>query len=478
MSTVEQIRNDLVANPIGAAVATTANGVGFGLPSLLAGDKFDQLHAAFPKSALAGDVIGGVLGAKGAGSLFKLGAGAVERAGSTKVAEILAKPLLADATFGGVYGANDSAGRGNNPFVGAATGVLGAGIGNKIGNAMGKAFPRVLGGVGKDINAIDASVPSSQELKDTAASLYQGAEAKGLTVTPDETFNLADLVGNTLSKEGRLSPTGRLTEVHPKVKEAYNLIQDYAGQPMTPTQFQAIRSVTADGLTSKEPAERRVAGALLDNVDTWSNGVNPELASGLRDARGVASRYIQGDKISRLEDLAEPGAGQYTQSGMGNAIRTQYRQLDRNITKGNDSFAPNVVSAVQDVARGDPMRNALRYVGKLAPTGQMGMWGLLGTTGAGYGAAGASGAAVPTGLALLGTGARKLESNMAERAARVAELSAYGGQDYTDRIGAAMARAGINGGTKGAGAISTTLGPITADRISRALLALQAAQSQ
>lgn len=473
MSGIEQTWNNAVANPIGAGVATTANGVGFGIPSLLAGDKFGQLRDAFPKSALAGDIAGGVLGAKGMGGLFNAGAGAVERAGATKLGETLAKPLVADMAYGGAYGANEAAGRGDNALIGGATGTFGAFAGNKLGTSLGKAFPRAVGGVGKDISAIDNSVPPSQELKDLASSVYSGAEAKGLTSTPDETFALNDTLSSLLSKEGRLSPTGRLTEVQPKAAEAYKLAQDYAGEPMTPTQFQTLRGVVADAGMSKDPAERRLGGMMLDAVDNWSDATNPDLAAGLREARGIASRYIQGDKISRLEDLAEPGAGQYTQSGMGNALRTQYRQLDRNITKGNDNFAPNVVSAVQDVARGNPVRNTLRYFGKMAPTGQMGMYGTLGLTGAGYGAAGTAGAAVPTGLALIGTGARAIEGKMAERAARVAELSAYGGQDYTDRITDALARAGVNGGR-----IGTGVGATSSARLGPMLLALLANQSQ
>lgn len=483
----EKRYNRIFGGPEATGIISAANATGLGIPQLAASiiapdaaHKFNIMRSENWKSALTGDIVGSAVGAGATGRvLTKVGENLVERGAPESVASLLAKPLVGDMVYGGATGANDAASRGENPIVGGVTGTLTAGAGNKVGTAVGKAFPGAVG-MGNDIRALDASVPTSDALKTEAGSLYSAAEAKGLTATPDDTLALADSTKAILSKEGRITPKDNLTEVQAKTKEAYNLINDYAGEPMAPTAVDKVRRVIADGGASKDADERRISRLLLDNFDNWSDGTNPDLASGLRDARGVASRYLQGDKIASMRDLAEPGAGQYTQSGMGNALRTQYRGLDRAITRGSESFAPNVEDAVRNVARGDPFRNALRYVGKLAPTGQNGMLATLGLSTAGGYYGGIPGAGGPVVLALLGTGARKAEAGLADRAATVAENAAYGGPDYMTALTRTLSDAGQRGGNIGTGAaVGATESPLwqqtspVNDLIARLLLGQQ-----
>lgn len=443
LSELDRFRNDALSNPVGAGVASGMNSATFGVPSLFAPAQTQALREEFPVSTFAGDVGGGLFGTGFAGAGLRAGA---SRLGEGTVANILANPLAADMAYGSIYGATQA----EDPLHGAVGGGASAFLGNRLGGAIGKAFPGATG-VGRGIREADAKVPTSQALRDEASALYADAEANGLTASPDETFALADRVGNILSREGRLSPKGNLTEVQPKVKEAYKLAQDFAGEPMTPTQIQTVRGVIADAGRSQDASERRIARLLLNDFDAWTDATNPALAEGLGNARGVASRYLQGDRLALADEMADIRTSQFSNSGAGNAVRTDFRALDRNIAKGTESFDPAVEAAIREASRGTPISNSLRNFGKFGFQHPLNAAAAIAGGGA---TAGPIGGAAGAGLAGAGTIAQLLSNRMASRAAQVAENSAYGGQQYVDELRNLLEAAGNRGGH--AGAVTTT----------------------
>jgi len=213
--------------------------------------------------------------------------------------------------------------------------------------------------------------------------------------------------------------------VHPKVKEAQQLVRDYAGQDMNPTQMQTVRSVISDASRSADPAEGRIARLLLNEFDGFTTPLAPELA----DARSVASRYLQAEELEKAKELAGARAGQFTGSGFENALRTEYRALDRNIIKDRAQFNPAVEDQIQTVARGTPASNLARGLGKMAPTGIVsggigaGVPFLIGNAVGGPVVGGAASAAT-MGLGALG---RNVATNMGIRNSDVAELLARNG---------------------------------------------------
>jgi hypothetical protein len=442
LSTLDRIRNDLVSNPAGAAVAGGLNAGGFGIPSLLAPAEMQALREANPASSFAGDVAGGVGGTALAGTLLR---GAAGRMGAGGVADILANPMTADVAYGSIYGATQA----DDPLYGAVAGGVGAAAGNRVGRVVGEAFPGITG-VGPAMRRANESVPTSRELRDQAGELYNAAEATGEQIAETETFALADRVANVLSAEGRLGPTGRLTEVQPKVKEAYQLVQDYAGEPMTPKQVQTVRKVIGDAVTSKDADERRIARLLMGEFDDWTAGAAPQMAETLGQARGVSQRYLQGDELAMARDLADVRAGQFSQSGLGNALRTDFRQLDRRIARGDQNFSPEVETAIADVARGTPSSNAMRFIGRFAPMGPMSSLPYVGMVGGGAASADPLLSLGGVGLAGLTYGARQAEEAMAERAAQQAINRAYGGPEYGAVLDALMESARQRGARAGA----------------------------
>lgn len=272
---------------------------------------------------------------------------------------------------------------------------------------------------------IESAIPTVPQLKQQAGDLYTQAEANGITANPVQTKGLSDNIAAILAKEGVVSPTGRISEVHPKVKEAQQLIRDYAGQDMNPTQMQTVRSVLSDASRSADPAEGRIARLLLNEFDDFTTPLAPELA----DARSVASRYLQAQDLELAKELAGVRAGQFTGSGFENALRTEYRGIDRNIAKGRTQFNPAVEEQVRTVDRGTPASNAARWLGKAAPTGVV-----SGSLGAGVpfmignAIGGPVVGAVAAGSTLgLGGAGRKIATDMGIRNADIAELLARNG---------------------------------------------------
>ncbi len=275
-------------------------------------------------------------------------------------------------------------------------------------------------------NKVRAAVPTIEQLKEKAGGLYRAAEARGVVADGTQTQTLADTVRAALAKEGSVSPTGRISEVYPKAREAMQLADDYAGQPMNPTQMQTVRKVMADGLSSPEATDRRLGGILTDSFDGWANPLAPEL----EQARDVSSRYLTAQQLEKARELAGVDASQFTGSGFENALRKHYRGLDRGAVKGSKHFTDDVTNAIETVSRGTPASNFARGLGKLAPTGVVPL-GLGSALPAGLtmmaGGGGLGGAAVGAGMAGLGTLGRIGATGMGIRAADTAELVARNG---------------------------------------------------
>jgi hypothetical protein len=272
---------------------------------------------------------------------------------------------------------------------------------------------------------IEAKVPTIADLKNEASGLYRKAETRGVAATPKQTRQLAADVTKTLLDEGQLGPNGKITDANTNTSKAYNLIQQYAGKQMKPKEMNTVRKVLSDSRKSPDASDRRLGNILLDQIDSFVEPLAPEFGQ----ARSVASRYLQAEDLDEARRLAAVKAGQFTGSGLENALRSQYRGLDSDIEKGRAFFTPEVAEAIRKVSRGTPVSNTLRGLGKLAPTGVVS--GGLGSFLPGFGVAsmfgGPAGVAAGGTLASLGIGGRIGATRMGIRAADEAELIARNG---------------------------------------------------
>lgn len=271
---------------------------------------------------------------------------------------------------------------------------------------------------------IEAAVPTVPQLKEQASDLYRQAETRGVTASPSQTQELRDNIEQTLRNEGQLGPAGRISDADTSTTKAFNLIGQYAGQPMRPNEMNTVRGVIAEGRKSMEPADQRMASVLTEQFDDWARPMAPEFDQ----ARDVSSRYLQAQDLEEARRLAEASASQFSASGLENALRTQYRGLDKKDITGRSNFAPDVSEAIQKVGRGTPLSNFARNVGRFAPTGPVSFAASVGLPALGGNAvAGPIGGALGATVGLGGMGGRLAANAMTDRAATIAELTARNG---------------------------------------------------
>lgn len=323
-----------------------------------------------------------------------------------------------------------------------ATGA-GGGIGGAVaqqvapGNMGAEIAGELLGGVGTGAaisglanrsaqRAAERAVPTVQELEQQAGDKFQDAHRLGVTAGQQQTQGLAGDIRSIASQEGLISPTGRVSEAYPKAREALRLVDDYAQGDMSVPQMQTVRKVLSDAAKSPDDAERRIAVLMLKKFDDFTSPLAPELAQG----RSLYTRAMRGEELETLRELAEANRSKYSASGVENALRNEYRALNRKIIKGQErGWSPDQAAAIRRVDEGTGLSNTARNLGKAAPTGpvsfmgSVGVPGLLGTALGGP----ALGATLATGAALGGYGARSAATAMTMRNAEIAELLARNG---------------------------------------------------
>lgn len=271
---------------------------------------------------------------------------------------------------------------------------------------------------------MESLIPTVPELKQQASDLYRAAETRGVTATPAQTKTLRDHILQTLKDEGQIGPKGKITNADTATTKAFNLVDQYAGKPMRPVEMGTVRDVIAEGRRSPDAADQRLSGILTGQFDDWSRPLAPEFDA----ARGVSSRYLQAQDLEQARDLARASASQFGNSGLENALRTQYRALDRRAIKGQENFSLPVVDAIQKVSRGTPASNFARNLGRFAPTGPVSLATSVGIPSIAGGALGGPmGGALGGTLGLAGAGGRLAANAMTNRAADLAELTARNG---------------------------------------------------
>lgn len=257
------------------------------------------------------------------------------------------------------------------------------------------------------------TAPTTQELRRQASDLYDQAAETGVTANPSQTNQLSDNMRQIAQREGLITPRGRVHATMPKVKAIVDTTDEFANVAMTPKEMQAMRRTIQAAAGSADPAERRIGSIMLDEFDNFAERQAPEFAQ----AKQIYSRVKRAELLEQTQDLAEARAAQFTGSGLENAIRTEYRALDRKLIKDQlRGFSKAEQDAIQRVARGTVASNIARNVGRFSPTGPVS--GAV-TLGGGFALGGPVGAAVAGGI---GAGGRQLAERMAVRGMNTAEL--------------------------------------------------------
>ena len=203
LSALDQVRNNVVSDPLGTAVASYANSAALGLPDLMTDGNLQAAKDLNPASGFMGDLAGAVTGTVLTGGA--LGAGAKAAGAGGKLAQGAANPLAADALYGAGYGANTAAAQGDSAVAGALIGTGGAVVGDRIGRQIGRGITAMR--LPKDTLSTGeralADTVNTAGNRDEVADALMRAESLGVPMTPaDASPELRSLAGSAV----RFSP--------------------------------------------------------------------------------------------------------------------------------------------------------------------------------------------------------------------------------------------------------------------------------
>lgn len=309
-----------------------------------------------PGTAIASELAGAVaLPIKSAATAAKAG---------TRVLQAATQGMGLGAIYGALSGEGGAEERAKSA---AASGAVGFGLGGALQGATE--------GIGKAISTIAQRGANAQMVKDAptrdtlmgqASALYDRARANGTQASQQQTAALANDARQVLTKEGIISPTGRIAESYPKLRDAINMLDDFSAGTMDPSQMQSVRRTLQGAAGSADPAERRVGTMLLNKFDDWVEPLAPEF----KVANAIYRKVKGDDMIQQAIELAGSRAGQFSGSGFENALRTEFRALSRQIIKGQiKGLTQTQIDAIKRVADGGTLENLARDIGKAAPRG-------------------------------------------------------------------------------------------------------------
>lgn len=331
---------------------------------------------------VGGGALGGVGGQVGAlGQLAKTAASPVARGVAQTLSQQPVRQVAAALPVGATsqYVAEET----GSPTLGLAAGVA-AGI------------PFAMGVKGT------LQAPTVQELKGQAGQQYKFAEDVGAVFKKNSYNQFANKLESTLAKEGLDKA------LQPRVFAALERIKDTKNSNVTLENMEILRRISQAAGSSADASERRLASIMVDNLDDFVETAQPsqlakgssEAVSALTDARELWKRAKKTEIIDDLVASAELRAeANFSQSGMENALRRKLVNLADN-PKALRAFTKEEQNAIKVAAKGGPVQNVLRLVGKLAPTGAISA-GISG--GAGFVFGGPYGA---VGLPLIGGASR------------------------------------------------------------------------
>jgi hypothetical protein len=280
------------------------------------------------------------------------------------------------------------------------------------------------------------AAPSISDLKTAAKAAYDNVDNAGLVIgSPSYDRMVADL-------QAKLANEGIDKTLHPNAMAAFNRLTQEQGNNITMKGMDTLRRVSSDavGASLANPSDKRLGYLIQNHIDDFVGGLTPtdiiatngvtdpaQAVANLGKARDLWSRASQVQLIqSQIDKAGIKASANYSQSGMENALRQQFKSLALN-DRAMARLSPTVQQAVKDVASGSPVGNVLRSVGKYAPHGPvataagMGVGAMMGGI---HGAAGGGLAsiALPVAGETARLGATRLTMSAAERARDLAAL--------------------------------------------------------
>lgn len=373
---------------------------------------YDQ--ANHPVASMVGQIGGAVAGGLGAAKAAPGVARMALGGGGASLPARIGRSALAGGVLSGAHGLGSGEGGPQGRLEqGAKEMALGVGVGAVapvVGSAIGQVAGRVL-------NKAPAPAPTVEALKAAGNAAYKKADEAGVYLSqPSFSKFAADL-------SQKLASDGIDAAITPKAAQAAERIRMAVDQPLRLQDVETLRKVAGAAAKSNEPAERYFGGQIKEALDGYLERVGPQdIIAGngkagvraLKDARDLWKRMRKGE----LLDDALAGADlQAASTGSGANIDNATRQRIRSLItqqKTRNIWTPEEKAALMTVVKGTPSGNALRLIGKMAPTGVVSS---ALSTGAGFTAGGPIGAIA---LPVTGYAAKKASDAITTRQLQIA----------------------------------------------------------
>lgn len=287
---LDKFRNDLVNNPVGAGIAGFADAAGFGIPTALAPEKTRALSDVQSLPFALGQIGGSIAGTEGIGMF---GRQATSRLAPSLlgggVRSAMARNLATDASYSGIYGAN----QGNDPLSSALLGTAGS----LVGSGLAKAGGAAIGGL--------AASDAANYLRSRGIPLTVGQMLGGIPKRIEDAAMSAPGVGDVIANR-------RMEGLNAFNQAAF---QD-AGAPIgfSPT---AIRRQGIDQLLGPEGTMGQ--GAVSNAYDQATAGVSvpldPQFMADMGQVAGLQTR-LPSDYAARFDKVGENRIAPIVESGI------------------------------------------------------------------------------------------------------------------------------------------------------------------
>ena len=215
-------------------------------------------------------------------------------------------------------------------------------------------------------------VPTTEELGQQAMRAYQRASEAGVVVKPESVQEFSERLAKKIAQEGYRP------RLQPQIAAVLDEIATEGATPSTLDQLDSLRQVIkvpAGDFSNK--SQQRLANMMVREFDNFVENLGSKdllagdadrAVSALKEARQVYARNRKADFLEEVINKADLSSTQYTQSGMENALRVQFRALAKNKTK-MAQFSKEEQDQIRKIVKGDTLQNTLRFIGKFAPTG-------------------------------------------------------------------------------------------------------------
>jgi len=270
------------------------------------------------------------------------------------------------AAEGAGYGAVNATGHDENIQNGAGIGAVAGTLGHAAASAIGAGVRRVAG----MFNSRPA-IPAMDELRQAAGAAYDAADQAGVAYTPQ----LLNRLNSTVVQS--LTDIGYDPALQPGVAVVVRRLADMQGGNVTLRGLDTLRKVASNGFIPGNASNNRAITQIIGAIDgVVQNPANGDVLMGnaqagadaLRQARELWARMAKAETVS---ETAEGAAMRAASTGSGANIDNATRQSMRGLynSPASRGFTPDEDEVLRQIIMGSPGQNALRLVGKMAPTG-------------------------------------------------------------------------------------------------------------